>query len=562
MPNKKKRCVNINKINSKRKNNQNINCFDESINCNKDSFIVEVEPDECEESEISLNQDSFIVEVEQNASEEFNISGRRIINFTHWFESLKTLSLHGQQFGCIFSNLEVINEKSEGLNSKITFKCKNCNAIEFVNTCGSDNGDEISEMSVNYSAVLATISTGNGFTQLKKFLANLNIPPMSQYVYNKNHMILSKDIKETAKKTMEDAAEIERIKATELKQIDSTSDNPMITVVADACWSKRSYRTNYSALSGAATVVGNYTKKVLWIGVKNKYCSVCKGNSNSPEHNCNINYVGPSTGMEAALVSEGFRSSQELHGLIYNKLIGDGDSSVNKALQSNKPYKHVEIEKIECRNHLLRNFRSKIITLSKEKSFDKDVKSILKAKVKKMSNYVIAAIKFRKMENVSAAEQIKLLKSDVLNVGHHIFGDHTNCAKYFSCTNQGGFNFIPRFEQSPLFDPFMKALRHLSYNAGSLIQDVDSNIVEQFNGIIAMLVGGKRVNFSLKNSYETRCYAAVIQFNTSRLHSEINRNIFNCDSNQYIQELENQTEAKNQASVEKYKSKNFKPKGM
>lgn len=236
MPNIKKRSVNITKINSKRKNNQNINSYDKSINWDKDSFIVE--PDACEESKISLNQDSFIVEVEQNASEEFNISGRRIINFTYWFESLKTLSLHGQQFGCIFSNLEVINEKSEGLNSKITFKCKNCNAIEFVNTCGSNNGDEISEMSVNYSAVLATISTGNGFTQLKKFLANLNIPPMSQYVYDKNHMILSEDIKKTAKKTMEDAAEIERIKATELKQIDPTSDNPMITVVADACWSK------------------------------------------------------------------------------------------------------------------------------------------------------------------------------------------------------------------------------------------------------------------------------------------------------------------------------------
>lgn len=107
----------------------------------------------------------------------------------------------------------------------------------------------------------------------------------------------------------------------------------------------------------------------------------------------------------------------------------------------------------------------------------------------------------------------------------------------------------------------MKAIRYLSYNAGSLIQDVDSNIVEQFNGIIAMLVGGKRVNFSLGNSYETRCFAAVIQFNTSRLHSEVCRNIFNLESNQYIQELEKKTEANNQASVLNNKSKNCKQKG-
>lgn len=451
-----------------------------------------------------------------------------------------------------------MNEKSDGLNSKIAFKCKNCNIIEYIYTCGSDN----SEMSINYSAVLATISVGNGFTQLKKFMANLNIPPMTQYLYNNTHMILSKDIKNTAKKTMEDAAEDEKLKAVELNHIDPISGCPMITVVADACWSKRSYRTNYSALSGAATIIGNFSKKVLWIGVKNKYCAICKGSSNVPDHTCNINYVGPSTGMESALISEGFKSSEMLHGLIYDKLIGDGDSSVNKALQSNKPYKNVQIEKIECRNHLLRNFRSKILNLSKEKSFDKDVKAVLKTKVKKMSNYVIAAIKFRKTENVSPAEQVNMLKSDICNVGHHIFGDHTNCATYFTCNNNGSFNFIPRFEQSPLFDPFMKALRALSYNAGSLIQDVDSNVVEQFNGIIAMLVGGKRVNFSLGNSYETRCFAAVIQFNTSRLHSQINKYIFNRESNKYILEMEDQTEAKNQASVRKYKSKNFKQKGM
>ncbi|GFS76667.1 yqaJ domain-containing protein [Nephila pilipes] len=50
---------------------------------------------------------------------------------------------------------------------------------------------------------------------------------------------------------------------------------PMLTVVVDGCWAKRSYRTNYSSLSGAAAIVGFRTKKVLYMTVRSRYCMVC-----------------------------------------------------------------------------------------------------------------------------------------------------------------------------------------------------------------------------------------------------------------------------------------------
>ncbi|KAM7306608.1 putative nuclease HARBI1 isoform X1 [Ixodes scapularis] len=49
-----------------------------------------------------------------------------------------------------------------------------------------------------------------------------------------------------------------------------------IPVVVDGGWSKRSYGHNYNANSGVAVIVGRYTRKILYIGVRNKFCTVCR----------------------------------------------------------------------------------------------------------------------------------------------------------------------------------------------------------------------------------------------------------------------------------------------
>ncbi|KAF0750106.1 Uncharacterized protein FWK35_00013848 [Aphis craccivora] len=51
---------------------------------------------------------------------------------------------------------------------------------------------------------------------------------------------------------------------------------PCIIVVADGVWSKSSYRTNYNALSSVATIIGYHTIKVLFMGLRNKYCVICE----------------------------------------------------------------------------------------------------------------------------------------------------------------------------------------------------------------------------------------------------------------------------------------------
>lgn len=69
--------------------------------------------------------------------------------------------------------------------------------------------------------------------------------------------------------------------------------------------------------------------------------------------------------MESDIIVDGFCQSIKTHNLIYKNLIGDGDSSVIKKLRINKPHGNdVEIQKIECCNHILRNYSTRIRDIS------------------------------------------------------------------------------------------------------------------------------------------------------------------------------------------------------
>jgi len=50
---------------------------------------------------------------------------------------------------------------------------------------------------------------------------------------------------------------------------------PAITVIVDGGWCKRSHRHSYNALSGVGVIFGKETKKLLFMGVRNKFSFVC-----------------------------------------------------------------------------------------------------------------------------------------------------------------------------------------------------------------------------------------------------------------------------------------------
>lgn len=69
-------------------------------------------------------------------------------------------------------------------------------------------------------------------------------------------------------------------------------------------------------------------------------------------------------------------------------------------------------------------------------------------------------------------------------------------------------------EKCGLMNEIISALRRVVDNAKSLLYDVDNNYCEQFNSIINKHIGGKRINFSQRQSYNIRIQAAVVSFNS------------------------------------------------
>ncbi len=109
---------------------------------------------------------------------------------------------------------------------------------------------------------------------------------------------------------------------------------PAITVIVDGGWSKRSHRHSYNANSGVAIIIGKETEKLLFIGVRNKYCTACARNIPRDKHTCYKNWNKSSSEMETDILLEGFLQAEQVHGVRYTQFIGDGDSSICSLLHT------------------------------------------------------------------------------------------------------------------------------------------------------------------------------------------------------------------------------------
>ena len=134
---------------------------------------------------------------------------------------------------------------------------------------------------------------------------------------------------------------------------------PATTVIVDDSWSKQFHEHSYNSKSGVGIIIRKETGKIPYMGVRNKYCSVCHNTTGDtvPPHNCFLNWDQSSSAMETDIIETGFLQSEEQHGLHYTHFIGDGDSSVYPALVSSVLYGYF-IKKLECANHAVKCFRT------------------------------------------------------------------------------------------------------------------------------------------------------------------------------------------------------------
>lgn len=90
-------------------------------------------------------------------------------------------------------------------------------------------------------------------------------------------------------------------------------------------------------------------------------CSIAKSTGKViPTHICYKNWNGSSTAMEADVIVEGFKQAESTHGVRYMRMIGDGDSSVLNQVHMRVTEWGSYVKKIECVNHVLKNYRSKL----------------------------------------------------------------------------------------------------------------------------------------------------------------------------------------------------------
>lgn len=172
-------------------------------------------------------------------------SGRRLVDIMFLFNSIKNIDHH--PFNCSFKNLIFIKEIRNGFFSKFVFKCNICNTSETIS-----NEEEVTT-SVNSDIVSAVVNTGQGFSQLDTFSAILNMPNMSNPKYQAVHSKILQHSEELALDSMKEAGKEEARLALEENNVNEDGI-PLITVVADGTWAKRSYKSNYNALSGAVSI--------------------------------------------------------------------------------------------------------------------------------------------------------------------------------------------------------------------------------------------------------------------------------------------------------------------
>lgn len=175
------------------------------------------------------------------------VSGRRIVDINFFINELQKLNNHSS-CGCGFSDMVILSEDRKGFRSCLQFKCKMCH----FKTCVWTEDPKDNTKNINSDAVIAIMSIGCGLSNLEELFSTLDIPPLSSKTYAKEHKNVSEAWERAAELEMTAAANEEKKLAIERGDVDSDG-TPLLTVVADGSWAKRSYRSNYSSLSGVVS---------------------------------------------------------------------------------------------------------------------------------------------------------------------------------------------------------------------------------------------------------------------------------------------------------------------
>ena len=291
----------------------------------------------------------------------------RVMNLDELASHLQLITAHS---GVCGSSCVIEGETYRaGLACIVQARSSKCNATFSIPSSSHFVGSDRRKVwTVNLGAVLGQIATGGSAARLQQVMALVGVPSMSKPTFTSTERYIAEHLQAQLAESMIAAGKEKRRLA--IENDEHFQGVPAITVIADGGWSKRSHKHSYNAKSGVAVIIGSRTKKLLFLGVRNKYCSTCSIAENAgqeaPEHMCYRIWAGSSPAMESGILVEGFGQAEKTRRVRYMHLIGDGDSSVLTSIYERVPVWGRYVRKIECVNRALKNYRAKLETIVKE----------------------------------------------------------------------------------------------------------------------------------------------------------------------------------------------------
>lgn len=454
---------------------------------------------------------NMVIEVERLVKEVPLPESRKIVDLARFVEDIRRVERHTMI--CNFGG-SLVHTRTEhmGISSVLHYRCCKilCCATEYVWTSNPE--------SIHMDSVWGALSIGIGHSQSEELFAVIQTQYMSATTYQKYERLCGTLMKQSALDSIKSAIG-EEMNAAIAEGSVNEDGAACITVIVDGGWCKRSYGHSYDANSGVAVIIGDRTKKVLFAGVRNKFCCICKtADSRGVEarkHACNANWAGSSTAMEADIIVEGLRWLQDDHGIICTKIVGDGDSSVMAKIRERMSYaKKTPVTKIECANHAVRNFRKKIeAAANNTKAFPgKDglrARNLLKKFSAKLTSHTRLTISNFSAGGSSGQDLQKALHI----IPYHIFGQHGTCPETFNCNVKPEDDHVPLLKHVGMWQNIEDAIIRLSAMAGSLIKNKTNNPAEIFMSAVSKTSGAKRVDYSKGMSYSRRVNVAVLAYN-------------------------------------------------
>ena len=126
----------------------------------------------------------------------------------------------------------------------------------------------------NLAAVWGQLATGGD--PLQESMSALGIPVMSKQSFMQTERQIGEWWWNALQESMKAAGKEEKQFA--IEQGSYHQGITAITVVINGGWSKHTHKHSYNALSGVGVIIGKYTGKLLYVGVRNKFCAACVHN--------------------------------------------------------------------------------------------------------------------------------------------------------------------------------------------------------------------------------------------------------------------------------------------